>query len=336
MQPAEQLRIDTPEQIALELQVAGIGSRFLATELSAGLPDPHTQTLFDSLVKERSGQVRLSELVGAYYAELTERTFQSRSDEDNLLLSDLAAMLSHQFESVASIRRVVRHWDPVFVAAEEFRVFAKSFCRFSDSEAGRLFDRIRADHGGVLTEAGVLVLFRARETPREDQPEAPSGRLLDGLAGRESRDAEAVAESLSSTRALPPPRADPCLSPLDRSSFVLLQLRSAALAHCQRHKLTLRQLFLEFSDRNLMTADQLAELLSALSRPAGFSRADSAPLFAAFRNSFSKHLTFRTFLRMVAVAGRVDPVKTRLVFAHGRHRLGQLTADLKARLAGLL
>ena len=30
MQPAEQLRIDTPEQIALELQVAGIGSRFLA------------------------------------------------------------------------------------------------------------------------------------------------------------------------------------------------------------------------------------------------------------------------------------------------------------------
>lgn len=30
MQPAEQLRIDTPEQIALELPVAGIGSRFLA------------------------------------------------------------------------------------------------------------------------------------------------------------------------------------------------------------------------------------------------------------------------------------------------------------------
>lgn len=30
MQPVEQLRIDTPEQIALELQVAGIGSRFLA------------------------------------------------------------------------------------------------------------------------------------------------------------------------------------------------------------------------------------------------------------------------------------------------------------------
>jgi uncharacterized RDD family membrane protein YckC len=30
VQPAEQLRIDTPEQIALELQVAGIGSRFLA------------------------------------------------------------------------------------------------------------------------------------------------------------------------------------------------------------------------------------------------------------------------------------------------------------------
>jgi uncharacterized RDD family membrane protein YckC len=30
VEPAEQLRIDTPEQIALELQVAGIGSRFLA------------------------------------------------------------------------------------------------------------------------------------------------------------------------------------------------------------------------------------------------------------------------------------------------------------------
>ncbi len=30
MQPAEQLKIDTPEQIALELAVAGIGSRFLA------------------------------------------------------------------------------------------------------------------------------------------------------------------------------------------------------------------------------------------------------------------------------------------------------------------
>lgn len=30
MQPAEQLRIDTPEQIALELSVAGVGSRFLA------------------------------------------------------------------------------------------------------------------------------------------------------------------------------------------------------------------------------------------------------------------------------------------------------------------
>jgi len=30
VQPAEQLRIDTPEQIALELSVAGIGSRFLA------------------------------------------------------------------------------------------------------------------------------------------------------------------------------------------------------------------------------------------------------------------------------------------------------------------
>ena len=30
MQPAEHVTIDTPEQIALELQVAGIGSRFLA------------------------------------------------------------------------------------------------------------------------------------------------------------------------------------------------------------------------------------------------------------------------------------------------------------------
>jgi len=30
VQPAEQLRIDTPEQIALELPIAGIGSRFLA------------------------------------------------------------------------------------------------------------------------------------------------------------------------------------------------------------------------------------------------------------------------------------------------------------------
>jgi uncharacterized RDD family membrane protein YckC len=37
VQPAEQLRIDTPEQIALELQVAGIGSRFLALSVDTVL-----------------------------------------------------------------------------------------------------------------------------------------------------------------------------------------------------------------------------------------------------------------------------------------------------------
>jgi Ca2+-binding EF-hand superfamily protein len=255
---------------------------FLSKQLKVCLHDDQLRLLFDSLVKERSGEVRLLELVKAVYSELTEQTFQTRSDEDNLLLRDFASMLNHQFESVESIRRVIRHWDPVLVAVEEFMAFTKSFCRFTDSQIRRLFDRIRNDHDGVMTEAGVLTLLRTPVQPTQDNLTEPGNKLLGDLIRKENKDIEAVTQCLSNDPAVPP-TTNPSLSPLDQSSHVLLQLLSSAQSYCERHKLTFQQLFAEFSVCHLMAADQFVELLNALCTPAKFTKADSSPAVPHFQ-----------------------------------------------------
>jgi Ca2+-binding EF-hand superfamily protein len=308
---------------------------FLSKQLKVCLHDDQLRLLFDSLVKERSGEVRLLELVKAVYSELTEQTFQTRSDEDNLLLRDFASMLNHQFESVESIRRVIRHWDPVLVAVEEFMAFTKSFCRFTDSQIRRLFDRIRNDHDGVMTEAGVLTLLRTPVQPTQDNLTEPGNKLLGDLIRKENKDIEAVTQCLSNDPAVPP-TTNPSLSPLDQSSHVLLQLLSSAQSYCERHKLTFQQLFAEFSVCHLMAADQFVELLNALCTPAKFTKADSSLLFLTFRNRFSKHLTVASLLKMLSVARKLSPVKVRLIHSHGRLDLDRVVGQLKTRMGCFL